>query len=118
MSSAKAHQDGWGQEHLLCEERLRDQGWFSLEKRWLQRDLIAAPHCLHQSNRGEGPRLFTAMHSGRVRVNRHKLKQEGFRLDVGRSFFSTRTVKQWLPREAVQSPSLEVFKTHLDKALI
>ncbi|KAK4830994.1 hypothetical protein QYF61_014565 [Mycteria americana] len=56
------------------------------------------------------------MHSGRVRVNRHKLKQEGFRLDVGRNFFSTRMVKQWLPREAVRSPSLEVFKTHLDKA--
>lgn len=114
----KAHQDGRGQEHLTCKERLRDQGWFKLEGRWLQRDLVAAPHCLRGSNRGEGTRLFTPMHGGRVRVNRRKLKQEGFKLDVGKYFFSTGTVRQWLPREAVWSLSLEVFKPHLDKALI
>lgn len=118
MSSVKAHQGGWGQEHLPCEERLGDQGWFSLQKRWLQRDLIDAPHCLYGNDQGEGTGLFTEIHSGRVRVKRHKLKQEGFRLDVRGNFFSTRMVEHWLPREAVQSPSLEVFKTHVDKVLI
>lgn len=35
-------------------------------------------------------------------------------------FFTMRTVKQWsgLLREALQSPSLEIFKTRQDKALI
>lgn len=107
-----------GREYLPCEERLGDQDWFSLQKRWLQRDLIAAPHCLYGSDQGEGARLFTVMHSSRVRVNRHKLKQEGFRLDAGRNFFSTGMVKHRLPREAVQSPCLEVFKTHVHKVLI
>lgn len=35
--------DGYGLEHVPCEERLRDQGWFSLGQRQSQKDLRAAP---------------------------------------------------------------------------
>ncbi|KFV81436.1 hypothetical protein N308_09741, partial [Struthio camelus australis] len=51
--------------------------------------------------------------------NRHKVKQERFRLDVRKNLFPLRTVRWWsqLPSEAVQAPSLEVFQTQLDKAL-
>lgn len=40
-------------------------------------------------------------------------------LNVRRSFFTVRVVKQrtGLPREAVEPPSLEVFKSHLDTVL-
>jgi len=43
----------------------------------------------------------------------------GFRLDVRRSFFFKRMVRQQhrLPREAVKSLSLEVFKRCVDVAL-
>ncbi|KFV58272.1 hypothetical protein N341_11380, partial [Tyto alba] len=42
-----------------------------------------------------------------------------YKLDVRRKFFTMRVVKHWnrLPREAVDAPSLEVFKARLDGAL-
>ena len=92
---------------------------FSLEKRRLQGDLIAAFRYIKGAYKRDGDRLFTKACTDRTRDNSFKLKEGRFRLDVRKTFFYLGVVRPWnrLPREAVDVPSLEAFKVRLDGAL-
>jgi len=65
---------------------------FSLEKRRLWGDLIAAFQYLRGANKQEGEReqVFTSSDSDRKRRNGFKPKKERFRLDLRRIFFLLR----------------------------
>jgi len=67
----------------------------------------------------DGARLLSVVPSDRTRGSGHKLKQGKFRLNMRKNFFPLRVTEPWhrLPRGVVDSPSLEIFKPHLDKVL-
>ena len=65
-----------GLEHLSCEERLREQGFFNLQKRRLRRDLAVAFHYLKGAYKQEGERLFMSVDNDRTKGDGFKLRQE------------------------------------------
>ena len=108
-----------GLEHLPYEDRLRKLRLFSLEKRRLCRDLIAAFYYLKGAYKDAGEGLFISDCSNRTRDNGFKLKQGKFRLDLRKKFFTVRVVRHWnrLAKEVINAPSLAVFEARLDRTL-
>ena len=109
-----------GLENLSYEDRLRELGLFSLEQRRLKEknekreDLINIHKYLRGVCQVNGASLFPFVPTDRTRGNRHKPKQRKIQL-----IFAVRLTEHWnrFPREVVQSPSLEVFKTCLHAIL-
>jgi len=54
-----------------------------------------------------------------IRHHGFKLKEDGFRLDIRKKFFTMRFVRHWnkLPRDVVDTPCLEGFKARSNGAL-
>jgi len=94
-------------------------GLFSLEKRRLLGDHIAAFQYLREAYRKAGEGLFVRAGSYRMRRNSFKQEESRFRLVIRKKFFTMWVMRHWnrFPSEVVNAPSLEAFKARLDGAL-
>jgi len=77
-----------GLEHLSSEERLRELGLFSLEKRRLSGNLIATFKYLKEAYRKDGENLFCRACCDSRRSDGFKLREGKFRLDIRKKFFT------------------------------
>ena len=82
-----------GLEHLHYEDRLRELGFFRLEKRRLQGDLIVAFHNLKGAHRKAEGELFMRAGSNRLKGNGFKLENGRHRLDIREIFCTVRGVR-------------------------
>jgi len=85
-----------------CENRLREQGLFSLKKRRLWGNLIVPFHYLKGGCKKEGDRLFIRVSCDKTRGNAVRLKEGVFMLGIRKKFL----VRHWntLPRDMVDVP--------------
>ena len=105
-------------EHLPYEERLRELGLFSLGKRRMMVGFINAYKYLKCRSQENGSRLFVVLPGDRKRDSGHKLKHRKFHTNM-KNFLTLRVTEDWnrLPREVLESSSLETLKTHVESFL-
>ncbi|TRZ15798.1 hypothetical protein HGM15179_011297 [Zosterops borbonicus] len=77
-----------GLENLSCEERLRELGLVSLEKRWLKGDFIIVYQCLKGGCQKEVSRIFLVVPTIRTKANGQKRMHRKFCLNMRKNFFT------------------------------
>ena len=95
-----------GMEHLSYEDRLRELGLFSLQKRRLWGDLVAALQYLKGAYRKDGDNHISRACCDRATSNGLKLNEGRFRVDIRKKFFYSKggDILEWVARRGSGGP--------------
>jgi len=107
-------------EHLSYEERLSNLDLFSLRKRRRRGEPKNVYKYIKRGKKEmDEARLFSIVRSDKTRSNGLKFVHRKFHTNMQKYYITVRVTAQWdrLPREVVESPSMEIFKTHLNADL-
>ena len=99
-------------------ERLKQLGLYTLEKRRLRGDLIEVYKILNDKEGTDKAKFFKpALDSHRLRGHSQKLFKPRCTTTVRRTFFSSRVVNDWnnLPQHVIDASTVNTFKNRLDK---
>ena len=108
-----------GLENMPYEERLKELGLFSLGKRRLRGDLLTLFQYPKDAYSKSGVGVFLLVTGDRMRENGLKFPQGNFVWISGNTSLLKGLLSTGMgsPGEVVESPSLDVFKNHLDVVL-
>lgn len=106
-----------GFEGKSYEERLKDLGMFSVERRFLRGDMIQVYKIFTSIDNIEVNKFFIIDSRRETRGHSKKIIKKACHLDIRKHSFSNRVVNFWngLPREVVECNTLTAFKTGLDR---
>lgn len=82
-----------GQKHISYENGLRESKFFSLKKRWLCRNFIAAFQDLMRAFKKDRDKLFCRACCNRTRTYGFKLKEAKLRLDIRKEYLMMRVMR-------------------------
>ena len=103
---------------LEYRDGLKKLSMFSFERRCLRGDMIELLFKMFSDiNYIDVSTFFTLEEESRTRGHGRKIRKQGCRSDIRKYFFSHRVVDFWnaLPGRLVNSTSLNIFKSRLDK---
>ena len=102
---------------LPYSERLKELNMFSLEQRFIRGDLIEVYKIINNLDNIKSHNLFTFNDNSRTRGHEFKLNKPRFNSQIRKHSFSQRVIDRWnlLPQDIVNSQSLNIFKSRLDK---
>lgn len=103
--------------NLSYPERLRTLGLPPLEYRRERADMIQVYKILQDIDKVDKEKLFSTAQYRATRGHTYKLHKKRSRLNLRAGTFSNRVVNTWnqLPENVVNAPSLNAFKTRLNK---
>ena len=106
-----------GFEGKRYEERLKELGMYSVERRFVRGDMIQVFKIFKSVDNIEINKFFVVDHGRETRGHNKKIRKRQCHLDIRKHSLSNRVVNFWngLPQKVVSSDSLATFKKRLDR---